>query len=225
MAYVKITGEFIDRVKQQIARMQRDAQRQLEYEEIKTGSPEWEVMLQIGMSQIWGEYLHLKDQLPSKWKGESDTIDFNFANQEGYQFYSMSIDVVEDRGFPPGMSRWQSPDINLTIGEDVPDALMPWLDRIIETSTKLDECNEKFQTIKSQIVNFLKKHVSLNTAIKELPELELYIADSDMERLHRKVERAASTPAGVGEPEDYIGLDTDLLTSTAIASRIQGAKK
>jgi hypothetical protein len=68
------------------------------------------------------------------------------------------------------------------------------------------------------------KHTSLNTAVKELPELEMYVHEDDMERLRRKVVKYASIAPEKEDADDSIGVDAGLLASTAIAARISGMK-
>jgi hypothetical protein len=225
MGYVKITGEFTDRVRAVIRRMRDAAQDDLNVEDIIDGTPEHEKLLEIGMKNVWGEHLHLKDLMPERWRGESERIEFNFINGEGQKFHTAYITVAEDRGFPPGMSRWNTPTVRMRLDdEDTPAIIKGWLFRVQDMVAKKKEVSEKFKTIENQVVNFLRKHTSLNTAIKELPELEMYIDSSDMERLRRKVERGYTPPAPKEEADDEVGLDVELLTGTAVAHRIKNSR-
>ena len=67
----------------------------------------------------------------------------------------------------------------------------------------------------------MQQHASLNTAIKEMPEIEHYVPVEYIEKLH-----APSMPRGKTAPRpekttvEELGIDRDALTSAAVAHQI-----
>jgi len=225
MAYVRITGQLKDRIRARINRMKTDAMRNFQIDELITGSPEHTAIAQIANRNVWGAHHDLKDKMPTKWCATVDSIEVRFDDNHGVERHriSVSLDDKHDK-FPPNTQRWSLRTVIEPHQSN--EVINNWLDGIIDAEAKAKECSEKFDIIRQQISNFMLKHTSLNTALKELPELEMYVPSEDMERVRRKVERSA--PAGShGNDEDVddeLGIDLDLLTSTAIADRMSKAR-
>jgi hypothetical protein len=222
MAYVKMTGEFKDRVRGRINRMKDKELEQYQIHDIKAGSALAIEVSATVVDNAWGDYLDLKDKMPLKWCVNNmghTTVEFLDSNGSRVHRTNMDLDGLK---FPPTTSRYGSyPKVSVDqCGKVVKD----WLAGIATAETNIQVVEEKFNTIRTQIQNFMLKHTSLNTAVKELPELEMYVHEDDMERLRRKVVKYASAPSAVEEADEGIGVDAGLLASTAIAARISGMK-
>ena len=76
-----------------------------------------------------------------------------------------------------------------------------------------------FDGIKEQLTTFMSKHASLNTAIKELPELEMYVPQGYLDRLAEETVRTTPTKKELVD-DDGVELDMEAITRAAIAHRI-----
>ena len=66
------------------------------------------------------------------------------------------------------------------------------------------------------------KHASLNTALKEMPELKLYVPNSYIEKIEKKENRIKTKPLAPTTSDD-VEVDVDALTRAAIANRVTTA--
>ena len=223
MAYVKITGELIDRILTRVDRMKGDALKHLQVGELVEGSLDHAAVADLAIRQVWGEHYPLKAKMPKDWCVELARIEVAFNDINGTQRHSTHMDMDDKNNlFPPGTTPWGMGRVPIE-HEVTPASVLTWLDGIVAAEAKANECREKFKTIKTQIKNFLCTHTSLNTAVKELPELTMYVTEGDMERLHRKATRAKRAPRVPGETEPF-DIDADLLASTAVANRLQNSR-
>ena len=103
---------------------------------------------------------------------------------------------------------------------DFPPLLMTWFKSGKSNESIKKSLQDKFNKVEEQLKSYMQQHASLNTAIKELPELEQYVPEEYMEKLHApsaprgKVQRAEKTTV-----ED-LGIDRDALTSAAVAHQL-----
>ena len=68
------------------------------------------------------------------------------------------------------------------------------------------------------------KHASLNTAIKEMPELKLYVPSHYIEKLEKQENRIKAKPKAPTTDDD-VAVDVEALTRAAIAHRITTANQ
>ena len=66
---------------------------------------------------------------------------------------------------------------------DFPPLLMTWFKSGKSNESIKKSIKDKFKKIEEQLKSFMEQHASLNTAIKELPQLEQYVP----ERVNGKV--------------------------------------
>tara|TARA_B100000768_G_C10999068_1_gene257163 strand:- start:89 stop:493 length:405 start_codon:yes stop_codon:yes gene_type:complete len=101
------------------------------------------------------------------------------------------------------------------------DALTTELQAIIRevcsNKQKLRDVQDKFQTIEDQLRDFMSNHASLNAALKEMPQLEMYVPNEYMTRV-----RAESAPRSKVERTQILDLniDVDALAAAAVTHRI-----
>ena len=82
-----------------------------------------------------------------------------------------------------------------------------------------------FDGIKTQLIAFMGKHASLNTAIKELPELEMYVPQSYLDKLAEETIRTKPTKSELDDDDDEVTVDVEAITRAAIAHRITSSTK
>ena len=77
-----------------------------------------------------------------------------------------------------------------------------------------------FDGIKEQLTSFMGKHASLNTAIKELPELEMYVPQEYLDRLAEETVKHKKVFPLANDDDDEVKVDVEAITRAAIAHRI-----
>jgi hypothetical protein len=95
-----------------------------------------------------------------------------------------------------------------------------WLDGRYEYEKKRQSTVDLFGNISKQLRDFLLSHASLNTALKEMPELEMYVPAEYLGKIKEKTVKAAKKEVTTAED---LNIDVDALTRAAVAHRITSA--
>lgn len=219
MATVYITQELSGRVSDAIKRM-RDA-------DITTQNAETGRAIELDTSEfltkaMWGNYLHLKDQLPHDWlslnTGPTMTIVMP-ADDDGKQVKHMIHFRNQKVLNRPNNDRWSEPKIECTKAFLDANVDMTGVLNILGYIDRMDLNNEikaKWSKVEADVMLFLGKCKSLNEALKLWPGVKLYIPAEYIRRVEHKVERK------VREKEIVESVATEELTAAAIAARLAG---
>lgn len=219
MATVYITQELSGRVSDVIKRM-RDA-------DITTQNAEVGRPIELDTSEfltkaMWGNYLHLKDQLPQEWlsinSGPNMTIIMP-ADEDGKQVKHMIQFRNQKVPNRPNNDRWSEPKIECTKAFLDANVDMTGVLNILAYIDRMDlneEIKAKWRKVEQDVLLFLGKCKSLNEALKLWPGVKLYIPSEYIRRVEHKVERK------VREKEIKESIATDELTAAAIAARLAG---
>jgi hypothetical protein len=170
---------------------------------------------------LWKEAPDLMDKMPEKWCKMEDSVQVIFqyeppSNSTNIQFEVSNEDKLK---LPPTYSRYGR---DCVIGKsDATPLIKEWLAGIKDEDSAKRETKDMFDGIKEQLTSFMGKHASLNTALKEMPELKLYVPDIYLEKIEMKVERTAPKPKAL--TDDDVEVDVEALTRAAIAHRITSA--
>lgn len=222
MATVYITKELINRVEMRIDGM-RKAERASDLPNIdKNFSVDASQLYNIG---CWGaEHVHLKDVIPKDWMQVATDADVVVRGtlEDGKEIKtSIRFNGMKFAYQRPAKDYWSKSSSELSIEqlralpEDMlgrAELLQRWDDAVVERSI-----NQKWAKVKTDISEFLKKCKSLNEAVKLFPNVRMYLAYEDIERLDKKIERVSQRKAIV---ESY---DIDGLTAAAIAAKLAEA--
>jgi uncharacterized protein YqgV (UPF0045/DUF77 family) len=219
MATVYITQQLSSEVASVIKRM-REA-------EITTNNAEVGKPIELDTSEfltkaMWGNYLHLKDQLPAEWMSVSNSptlhvhVPIDDAGNKVVHSISFRNQNVPNR---PNNDRWNEPKISckkayLEANVDMAGVqnVLNYLDRVELNA----EIKARWAKVEGDIMAFLGKCKSLNEALKLWPGVKMYIPREYIERVERKVERK------VREKEILDDTPVDTLTAAAIAARLSG---
>jgi hypothetical protein len=219
MATVYITQELSSQVSSVIKRM-REA-------EIVTNNAEIGKPIELDTSgfltkAMWGNHLHLKDQMPAEWISISNSPTLNVhvpVDEVGNKIvHSISF---RNQNVPnrPNNDRWNEPKISckkdyLEANVDMAGVqnVLNYLDRVELNA----EIKARWAKVEGDIMAFLGKCKSLNEALKLWPGVKMYIPREYIERVERKVERK------VREKEILDDTPVDTLTAAAIAARLSG---
>lgn len=218
MATVYITQELSGRISNVIKRM-CDA-------EITNNNAEIGKPIELDTSEfltkaMWGDYLHLKDQMPQEWLSTNTgpsmhVIAIDEAGGETSRQISFRNQKVLNR---PNNDRWSEPRIKCTKAYLEANAHMAGVQNILNYLDRVDlneEIKKRWNKVETDVMLFLSKCKSLNEALKLWPGVKLYIPSEYIQRVEHKVERKVREKAIIEETP------VDTLTAAAIAARLSG---
>ena len=229
MAYVRRTETMCDDIAARIDRMKQKALAPHEQGNIEIDTPEWNAARDAIQTAAYSDAPELQGKLPDDWLQPYSQIYTNFIMKSSDpEKSSTSIDTTVHAKehmkikVPKhiDLSGYNSRQIKIEYSQ-CNEVLKGWLDGQTAISAKRKEIASQYSTIKTQINQLLRKHASLNAALKEVPELEMYVPDEYMTKF-----RAVSEPrvrGGSADKPNYaddIGIDRDALTAIAVAHRV-----
>jgi hypothetical protein len=224
MATVYVTKELKDRVRNNINTMR--------VAEINSDLPGYDREHLIDASHIyhlgcWGkEHMHLLNVIPKDWLACNDSVNTNVTAplEDGLGrelVFSMKFRNKESFYNRPATDYWNRVSSRVTLEEvtALPEET-PGRAEILqryEDEKVLIGINNRWETVQSNIMQFLDKCKSLNEAVKLFPTITMYLHHDDISRLNRKVERTAQRRAIVAE------VDVEGITAAAIAAKLAAA--
>ena len=215
MAYVAISNNLISSTQNNIIKM-RDKEKAA-----VTAPPE-----RISVSNkdanlellIWGNHLHLRDQMPSEWKKTTNRINariqYEYAPEQttSFEFIFECIDPIE----VPQCNDNSYYGHNIHVPET--SHLLPQQARAaIEHQKFCRQTDAKWSGIKEQVSDFLRAAKSLNEALKLWPALSLYISDEYIDRVNNNPKREKTASKA---EEIMASISIDQLTAAAVASKL-----
>jgi len=228
MAYVRKTDTLVQHILHKVRQMSSTAQKPYSADTLTKESAEYEAIRNCVESVSWKGAPQLKQQMPDEWLDglKAKNVDVKIVAPESCPD-SGDVNIYLEGDFtlsPAHASAGHSYSGNrgkMTLEEaDFPPLLMTWFKSGKSNESIKKSLQDKFNKIEEQLKSFMEQHASLNTAIKELPQIEQYIPEEYMEKLHApsaprgKVQRAEKTTV-----ED-LGIDRDALTSAAVAHQL-----
>jgi len=231
MSYVRKTQTMLDDVKRRVQEM-RDTEVKDAQPKTSVGSdhPNYESIRAMVEKEMWKEAPELKDKMPPAWcvKNDSATLEITDVENDTGSYYdkNLRVHVTAPDGKPfmcPPNSRSYGASVKTTADElrSYGDTMKQWVDKAINAQTLVNEIKSKFATIESQLIAFLDRHASLNAALKAMPELELYIPQSYLDKVAQVDERKPKQHSISVQEE--LDIDVDALSATAIAHRMSTA--
>ena len=229
MAYVRKTDTLVQHILRKVRDMSQTAQKPYSADTLTKDSAEYEAIRNCVESVSWKGAPELKKQMPNDWLDglKSRNVDVKIVAPESCPD-SGDVNIYLEGDFtlsPAHASAGSSYSGNrgkITLEEaDFPPLLMTWFKSGKSNESLKKATQDKFNKVETQLTSYMQQHASLNTAIKELPELEQYVPEEYMEKLH-----APSAPRGAAasRPEkttvEDLGIDRDALTSAAVAHQL-----
>lgn len=223
MAYVRKTDILINGIRDKIRNMRRKAEQMYTSSNPEIGTPLYQSMREAVETAAWADAPELRGKLPMAWLRKHDTASVYFVDDNGQRSgQSVYLSSPEHNRFvmPPISDSSYRFEIKVKM-EHCNEMLRKWLSSDGEREANRRHVCEQFDNVERQLMAYMDKHASLNSAIKEMPEIEMYIPEEFMRKYHAVEERAAKQkkPSTV----DEIGIDTNAIASLAIAHRITTA--
>ena len=208
MAYVAISGHLVERTQSIIRQMRRKEENSLvEFNENLTG-------IESFISDAnWGSNLHLMTQMPKEWVGTTRRFRAIIEpatpeNRNNETTHSFDLDA--EVPVPPNHQGGVKHNVDLTL---------PIMQRAAEYYVKRREISSRWDKVENDVRGFLDKCKSLNEAVKLWPDVTMYIAPDDIERMGVKREKARESEALAALSQ----LDTDMLVGAVVISRMSQA--
>lgn len=214
MAFVGISKQLVERVEDKIRNMREAELKSIgEVPTISiTDSEPWV------LATLWGEHLHLLEQMPEKWLSKLEAVSFKFKVdqpdlEEKDTWFSFSVKPNKYVTAPPGTGYYS---------DHVVSAYVPHIAPVVEYATKQKEIQARWFKVRRQVTDFLYSCKSANEAVKLWPDVKMYFDKSDIERLDAKTVRSGTAESEAAKK--LAELDTSSLTSAAIIARMSGAQ-
>jgi len=225
MAHVAISRDFISRVESKITTMRNAEIKVLGAEPTITLHPDSPVVL----NAVWGQHLHLRNQMPEKWKNTSNSLRLMF-NTNTVHTRIASNGTPEDI---PVSCTFNVASANNTHFEMPPndywhathmvhpdDMNNPDIKSAIEFGNAKAEIEHRWLQINQKVIQFFQSCKSMKEAVTLWPECMMYIDSDDIRRFETKVVKAASQDSEAAKV--LAGINKDELVGAAVAARFTG---
>ena len=229
MAYVRRTETMCDDVAERIDAMKDKALEPHQMGVIETGSAEWDAARDAIQTAAYSDAPELKGKLPDNWLNRCSEVYARFELKRSDpetqdSFLEATVHAKEHmkikvpKHLNKGDAYYRRLDVQYDHGNEV---MKGWLDAQTAIKTKREEIKTQYKTLRDQINRLLRSHASLNAALKEVPELEMYIPDEYMTKFRAPTEpRVRGGSAAKPDYADEIGIDRDALTAIGVAHRV-----
>lgn len=223
MAYVRKTDMLVDSIKSQVRHMKDKAVHAVEPASIDYGTAIFDATVTAINKAAFREAPELEGKLPPSWLTKHSHVNVHFLSDAGDKLLKTSLSAPDhaEIALPPSVkTAYYHADVEVRHSE-CPEVLKTWLDEANKRETEVCETKSKFDLVERQLTEFMSQHASLNAAIKEMPEIEMYVPNQYMVKLRepstpRSNKKSDQRPSNI----DSIGIDRDHLAAMAVAHRI-----
>jgi len=220
MAYVRKTDTLVIDIFSKLTDMSVHAQNAVrQSSRVECDTPIYHSIFKAVEDAAWALNPKLKDVTPDEWKYKAYRVDVAFERKDAT---IKKLDFkVDDKvpltlpTIPREVSRYND---SIVVPEKHWDtAVTSWFENTAACDAKVAEIKEQYASVRDQLKRYLKTKTSLNVALKDMPELELYVPASYMEKIN---EVTAPRVKAVVEEADEVIVDREQLASLGIAHRL-----
>ena len=221
MAYVRKTDTLVSDILYKVQAMSRAAEADVDTEtKVKLESPIHKSIYKSIMDAAWSLAPEMRDTMPKAWQYECTRLDVSFRSSDDKFLHSLDFDPSSEI---PLMLPTPRRDLgrygdSIVVREQFMDSTaMSWLEDATAGKAKVDSIRKQFDEVYSQIKLYLDTKTSLNVALKDMPELELYVPEDYM----RKIREPNPTRAKVAKPDvEEVEVNRAQLATLGIAHRL-----
>jgi hypothetical protein len=224
MAYVRKTDMLIDGIRQKVRDMKRQAQGLHQSNAVEYGTPEFDAFRDAAETAAWEDAPEFRGKLPKEWLLRKNQVTIRIKDASSHTSLQLRMPNDEHIVFPKGSRVDDSYSCSVNVLPHHCNTIArQWLDSAVDRARRYEETGKQFDEVERQLMAYMQRHGSLNTAIKEMPELEMYVPEEFLRKL-----RAASAPRSKKSDDDIsnvedLGIDANALAAAAIAHRIATA--
>lgn len=224
MAYVRITEQLTVEVASTVRKMQATAQKMYQSGTVEIGTPIYAAMREAVLAAAWSLAPHLRDQLPEEWTVKPKTLYAIFHDANGRRVGAVTLSSAEGDPFavPPQKTGFSYHREEHVEHQHIDDMVFQWFFEESEREAKRREITSQYDDVERQLLSFLKKHTSLNAALKEMPELEMYVPEVFMDKYRAPNPKRTNAKKETVDLEE-LSIDRDQLAAVAVAHRISTA--
>lgn len=167
--------------------------------------------------QQWHKAPELRGKLPEEWCRRCDyrlDVKVKLSDDSTVRIQHKLFDENKRPLLPP-MGSTYSFDVERQHFDAETLELLKTIKQVDDTKT---EIGDQFYTLSADLRAFLGAHTSLNQALKDMPELALYIPQEYLDKVEAESPKKQSTRKKVETPN----IDRQAIAAQAIAHRISG---
>lgn len=222
MAYVRVTEKLIDGIKSKIRVMSDKAVQMHAAPDQSYGTAIHSEVEKAIVSQAWSARPELFGEIPDDWCYYTTSITAEIISQDGAKRAAFEVSTPDTRSLRlPCKPSTYYHDFIAVRYEHQSDMIREWLEDNFRRAQDVSNTREQFRVVQQQITDFLRTKTSLNAALKDMPELELYVPDEFMVKYHAPTERRTGAPAE--DQPTAVEVDRDQLTALAVVHRMATA--
>jgi hypothetical protein len=216
MAYVRTTQTLLSDLHSRVMRMMEAKIEQV----TKYGftSHNEDKLLEAIAKQQWHKAPELRGKLPEEWCRRSDSR----VNVKVKLSDDIGSVVVHHKVFDEDKRPWLPPvgtNYHFDVDRQHFDSEgLEVLKAIKQSDVTKEEIREQFSKLSRDLREYLGAHTSLNQALKDMPELALYIPQKYIDKVEAATPKKQSTRKKVEAPN----IDRQAIAAQAIAHRISG---
>ncbi len=227
MAYVRKTDALVTDIQSKTRAMSQTAQARFDTDSVVFSDAQTTHLIEAAHVSAWSDAPELRGKLPKDWSIEHDMANLRIYGPATVSSIDEGVDawprMAMSREFTgtflvprTSHTRGYRPHIDVAF-DTLTTELQAIITEVASNEQKLRAVQAKFGTIETQLRDFMGNHASLNAALKEMPQLEMYVPDEYMSRV-----RAESAPRSKVERTQILdlGIDVDALAAAAVTHRI-----
>lgn len=222
MAYVRKTDMLVQDITKKVREMKDQALKMYSDSEVQPDTPEYNGLVEAVMAAAYQDMPHLRGKLPDTWLKKTNRLRVKYQGNNLKRF-EVSLDSKDDSPFelPYHLdSGYYSTEVEIG-GHHCNSDVKLWIDNREARYEQRRTVSEQYDKVEATLQQFMGAHASLNSALKEMPELEMYVPAKYMAKYHEATEpRAKKEKQSLVEE---LNIDVNELSSIAIAHRITTA--
>ena len=220
MAYVRKTEALIDDVVRRIRNMAAKALGVYESKSIEIDTAEYAAACEAIHTAAYRDAPQLRGNLPESWLFKTERINLSIKNRSSLCTARVYLDAPEHRKFEVPLHLKDNWSVDVEVYDDeCTGALAMWVQAHTTKTEQRSTIETQYREVERQVIGFLRTHASLNAAIKEMPEIELYVPDQYLRKMHEAVAprvKKEEQQSAITE----LGIDRNALAAVAIAHRV-----
>jgi hypothetical protein len=222
MAYVRRTDKLMSDICSKIYTMCRKAQSAYASGNVEVGHPVHEEMKTAALAQAWELNPSLRNSMPKEWCYYTRQINLHFLDDADRVVFRTTIQVPVGAELRlPCKTTGSYIDTLDVEAKYQSDTLREWIAAEDERKRESLEIQRQYDEVLRQIKAFMSTKTSLNAALKEMPELELYVPDEYMQKFHEPTATRANKSAAQTQPD--VEIDRNQIAALGVAHRIATA--
>ena len=221
MAYVRRTETMLEDTTRNIRKMGDKALEMYEENSIEIDTAEFSAACEAIQTAAYRDAPILRGNLPQAWLFKTDRIRLKvISSAEHGTKVSTYLSVPEHRKFELPLHMKESYRVDVEVYDDeCTGALATWVEKEIANEAQRRTVQQQYREVERQVIGFLRTHASLNAAIKEMPEIEMYVPAAYISKMHEAVAPRVKKEEQQSAIHD-LGIDRNTLAAVAIAHRV-----